>query len=399
MRQFSYKAKVGPGEFRSGIIQAENKTVVIKRLRQEGLYPISVEEISSRPLKKSYKKIHSRDIAAFTRQLANLIHSGFSLAAALATLRGQSRHPSLKELVSDLYEQIEKGAYFSQALARHPEAFSFFYLNMIRIGELSGKMDETLGRLAEFKEKEDELIAQVKSALTYPAFLFTAGAVSIFILVAFFIPRFVSMFSDFDQALPLPTRIIIRVSALLSRFGWLLIVASVPGIVFAKSYYKAEQNRLVVDGFILRLPLFRNIIQKMEIARFSYALGVLLKSGVPMVEALEAVSFSVDNRVFRKKLLSFKENIRKGQSLSKCLSGEKLFPALLVNMVSVGEESGELAEMLNRIAATYESEVNRSVKTMVSLTEPVLILFIGGILVLMVFSILLPIFNIDMFAR
>ena len=260
-------------------------------------------------------------------------------------------------------------------------------------------MDETLGRLAEFKEKEDELIAQVKSALTYPAFLFTAGALSIFILTAFFIPRFVSMFSDFDQALPLPTRIIIWVSALLSRFGWILIVLSIPGIVFAKSYYKAEQNRLVVDGFILRLPLLRNIIQKMEIARFSYALGILLKSGVPMVEALAAVSFSVNNRVFRKKLLSFKENIRKGQSLSKCLSGEKLFPALLVNMVSVGEESGELSEMLNRIAATYESEVSRSVKTMVSLTEPVLILLIGGILVVMVFSILLPIFNIDMFAR
>ena len=399
MAQFSYKAKSGPGEVKTGVIQAENKTVVIKRLRQDGLYPVFVEEVNPLFSKKGHKKISPPEIAAFTRQLANLIHSGFSLAGALSTLDGQSRRPGPKKLIGDLREQIEKGAYFSEALARHPEVFSFFYINMVRIGELSGKMDEAMGRLAEFKEKEGELVAQVKSSLTYPAFLFTAGAISIFILTAFFIPRFVSMFSDFDQALPIPTRIIIQVSALLSKFGWLVILLCLPGIFFARAYYKLEQNRLVMDGLILRLPLLGNVIQKMEIARFSYALGVLLKSGVPMVEALEAVSLSVNNRVFRKKLSLFKENIRKGQSLSKCLSGEKLFPDILTNMVSVGEESGELSEMLNRIASTYESEVNRSVKTIVSLTEPVLILVIGGILVLVVFSILLPIFNIDMLAR
>lgn len=399
MGQFSYKAKAGPEEIKTGTIQAENKAVVIKKLRQEGLYPVSVEELSSLPPKRGLKKISSRDISAFTRQLANLIHSGFPLAAALSTLKGQAQHPALKKLVSGLYEKIEKGANFSHALSLHPDAFSFFYINMVRIGELSGKLDETLGRLAEFKEKEGELVAQVKSALTYPAFLFIMGVISIFILVAFFIPRFVTMFSEFDQALPLPTQIIIQVSAFMNRYGWLLVLLTAAGIVFAKSYYRTEQNKLALDGLILRLPLLRSLIQKMEIARFSYALGVLLKSGVPMVEALEAVSFSVDNRVFRKKLSSFKEDIRKGQSLSKCLSGEKLFPPILINMVSVGEESGELSEMLNRIAATYESEVSRAVKTMVSLTEPVLILFIGGILLLVVFSILLPIFRIDFLAK
>lgn len=399
MLQFSYKAKAHPQEIKTGTIQAENKTAVIKKLRQEGLYPLSVEELSSLPPKRGLKKISSRDISAFTRQLANLIHSGFSLAGALSTLKGQAQHPALKKLVSGLYEKIEKGANFSQALGLHPDNFSFFYINMVRIGELSGKLDETLGRLAEFKEKEGELVAQVKSALTYPAFLFIMGVISIFILVAFFIPRFVTMFSEFGQALPLPTQIIIRASGILSRFGWLFVLLITGGIVFAKSYYRTEQNKLALDGLVLRLPLLRNLIQKMEIARFSYALGVLLKSGVPMVEALEAVSFSVDNRVFRKKLSSFKEDIRKGQSLSKCLSGEKLFPPILINMVSVGEESGELSEMLNRIAATYESEVNRAVKTMVSLTEPILILFIGGILVLVVFSILLPIFRIDFLVK
>jgi type II secretory pathway component PulF len=399
MPQYTYKAKTGPDEIKTGTIQADNQVVVIKKLRQEGLYPIFIKEISTGPAKEKSKKINSRDISAFTRQLSNLVRSGFPLATALSTLAQQTQNSSFKKLITDLYERIQKGSTFSDALLAYPNIFSSFYINMVKIGETSGKIDDTLERLADFKEREDDLVSQVKSALAYPAFLFSVGIMTIFILLTFFIPRLVNMFSDFGKTLPLPTQIIIQAGRFMNRFWWLFIIAAIATLFFAKSYYKIEKNKLVIDGFILRLPLVKSIIQKIEIARFSYALGVMLKSGVPVLEALEVVTLSVNNSVFRKKISSFQEKIRKGQSLSGCLQAEKIFPPILTNMVAVGEESGELTEMLFRIGATFETEANRTVKTFVSLIEPMLILFIGGIVVLMVFSILLPIFQMDFFPK
>lgn len=399
MPQYSYKAKTGPKEIKTGTIQAENEVVVIKKLKSEGLYPVSITEINVVPKKESRKKINSRDISAFTRQLSNLVRSGFPLATALFTLTQQAQNFGVKKLIADLNERIQKGSTFSDALTVYPAIFSSFYINMVKIGETSGRLDDTLERLADFKEKEDDLLSQVKSALTYPAFLLTVGIITIFILLAFFIPRLVNMFSDFGQALPLPTQIVIQTGRFMSKFWWLFIIAAIAFVVLAKSYYKLEKNKLVLDGILLKIPLVRSIIQKIEIARFSYALGVLLKNGVPVLEALGVVSLSVNNRSFRKKISSFQEKIRKGQSLSSCLQSDKIFPPILTNMVAVGEESGELTEMLFKIGATFETEVNRTVKTIVALIEPMLILFIGGIVVLIVLSILLPIFQIDFFPK
>ncbi len=399
MPQFTYKAKEGPEQIKTGTIQAENKIVVIKKLRQEGLYPVSIDEVNPVPSKKGYKKINSRDISAFTRQLANLIHSGFPLATAISTLSQQEQNHNLKKLIEDLQENIQKGSTFSDALRKYPNIFSSFYINMVNIGEVSGKIDETLERLADFKEKEDGLISQIKSASVYPLFIFSVGVITVFILITFFIPRLVSMFSVLGQLLPLPPRIIIHTSKFMNKFWWLFVIGVATAIILIKSYYKIERNRLIVDGLILRLPLLKDIIQKVEIARFCYALGVLLKNGVPVLEALGVVSLSVDNRVFRKKISSFQEKIRKGQSLSKCLQEDTIFPPILINMVAVGEESGELTEMLERTATTFDTEVNRTVKTIVSLIEPILILFIGGVVVVIVFSMLLPIFQINFLAR
>ncbi len=310
MPQFTYKAKEGPEQIKTGTLQAENKIVVIKKLRQEGLYPVSIDEVNPVPSKKGYKKINSRDISAFTRQLANLIHSGFPLATAISTLSQQEQNHNLKKLIEDLQENIQKGSTFSDALRKYPNIFSSFYINMVNIGEVSGKIDETLERLADFKEKEDGLISQIKSASVYPLFIFSVGVITVFILITFFIPRLVSMFSDLGQMLPLPTRIIIQTSKFMNKFWWLFVIGVATAIILIKSYYKIERNRLIVDGLILRLPLLKDIIQKVEIARFCYALGVLLKNGVPVLEALGVVSLSVDNRVFRKKISSFQEKIR-----------------------------------------------------------------------------------------
>ena len=400
MPQYAYKAKTGPSDIRSGTIQADNQETVIKRLKADGLFPVSIQEISGKKEKKTaLKKAGAQDVSAFTRQLANLIRSGFNLSAALGTLVAQTQNQRLAAIIRDMQEKIKKGMEFSSALSAYPAVFSSFYVNMVKIGETTGKMDETLERLADFKEKETELVSQVKSALTYPAFLFLVGVVTIFVLTAFFIPRLVEMFTDLEQALPIPTIVIMNVSGFMNRFWWLILILLGVFIALFRSYYRVERNRIRVDDFILHIPWARDIILKMEISRFTYALAVLLRSGVPILEALGVVTLSVDNRYLRQRVGTFREQIRKGNSLSSCMKAEKMFPAILSNMAAVGEESGELNEMLFRIAATFESDVNRTVKTIVSLIEPMLILCIGAIVVLMVFAILLPIFQLDFFAQ
>jgi type II secretory pathway component PulF len=399
MPQFNYKAKAGPGQVKTGVITADNEAVVAKKLRQDGLFPVSIQEVNLQASAMARKKANSRDITEFTRQLANLIHSGFSLARALTTLKDQAQQPGLKKLIALLSEKIEKGSTFSAALAEYPESFSSFYLSMIKIGESSGNLDETLLRLADFKEKEDELVSQVKAALTYPAFLFAVGLITLFVLLTFFVPRLVGIYADFGQALPLLTQITIAVSVVMSKFWWLIILAVAGLTVFSRYYWKNEKNRLAIDTVALGIPVLKNVIQQIEISRFAYALAMLLKSGVPVLESIGVVTLSVDNRLFRQKIAGFKEKISKGQSLSNCFRAEKIFPPVLSNMAAVGEEGGELTEMLFRIAANFEAEVNRTVKTMVSLIEPMLIIFIGGIVVLLVFAVLLPIFQLDFFNK
>jgi general secretion pathway protein F len=399
MPQFSYKAKSGPDQIKTGVVTADNQAVVVKKLRRDGLFPVSIEEINSPAEKVSRKKINSRDICEFTRQLANLIHSGFSLARALTTLKEQTNHQGLKKLIQLLAEKIEKGSTFSNALAEYPENFSSFYLSLIKIGESSGNLDETLLRLADFKEKEDELASQVKSALTYPIFLFSVGVVTLFLLLTFFVPKLIGIYSDFGQALPLATQITIAVSSFMNRFWWAFIIILAGMFFFFLRYLKDEKNRLALDSLLLSIPFLKKLIQQVEISRFSYALAMLLKNGVPLMESLEVVILSVGNRLYRRKISAFKEKISKGQNLSSCFRADKLFPAALSNMVAVGEESGELTEMLFRIAANLETEVNRTVKTMVTMIEPMLIIFIGGAVVLLVFAILLPIFQLDFFNK
>lgn len=396
MPQFSYTAKARPEELKKGVIQAENKVVAVRKLKLEGLYPVSIDEIYLAVAKKSRQKIRSREVSAFTRQLANLIHSGFSLAAALSALSRQETNPNVKKLLGEIHEKIQKGAAFSVILSLYPNIFSSFYINMVNIGETSGKLDGALMKLADFKENEEELISQIKAALIYPSFVLAIGIITIFVVITFFIPRFVFMFADMGESLPLPTQIIMRISEFMSNYWGLFIASAAIGIILIRTYCKKEKNRLVVDDIILQLPLLKDIIQKIETARFSGALGILLAHGVPVLEALLVVNLSVDNRVFRKKISFFQEKIKKGLDLSKCLQESRVFPPIFANMVAVGEESGELNAMLSKIAGTFENEVNRTVKTFVSLIEPILILAVGGVVALMVMSILLPILQINL---
>ena len=396
MPEFTYKAKAGPNDIRTGTIEAENEAIAVKVIRQSGLYPISVKESSIKPATKRQRRVSSKDTTSFTRQLANLVRSGFSLPRALSTIILQTQNPNFRILLEDLHEKIEKGFALSAALSLYPAQFSPFYINMINIGEAGGRLDEALERLADFRERREDLMSQVKSALAYPALLLIIGIITIFVLMSFVIPRLVVMFSDLGQTLPLPTQIIIQISTFMSKFWWIFLLLVGLVIILAKAFYKLEKNRIVLDGLILSFPGLRSLIQRIEISRFSYALGVLLESGVSMLEALKVVTLSVENRFFRSKVSVFSEKIRNGQSLSSCLEKDNLFPPLFTNMVGVGEESGELAQALLRIGENFEKEVNTTVKTIVSLIEPALILIMGLIIGSIVLSILLPIFQMNL---
>lgn len=399
MAQFRYQAKAGPDDLRRGVIEADTAALVAARLRQEGLFLLSVEEVRQGDGGKD-ARVSSADIALFTRQLADLLCSGFTLNAALCTLGAQARTPVIAGLIGELREGIEHGTEFSETLARHPASFNEFYVSMVRIGEADGKLDDSLKRLADFKEREEEFLAQFKSALVYPAFLFFAGIASIFVLSAFFIPRLARLFADFQQAMPLSTRMVIFAGSLAGRFWWLFIALAVCAAIAVRSFMARERNRMAIDRALLRIPVVKDIVGKMESARFSYALGVLLQSGIPILECLGVAGLNIANRRMREVVGSFHEKIRRGRSLSSCLKEESaLFPEILYRMAAVGEESGDCAEMLLKAAAVFETEVNRSLKKIVSLIEPCLVLFIGGIMVLIVFSILLPVFQLDFFPK
>lgn len=400
MPQYSYTAKSGPQELKTGLIQAENQDAAVKRLRQDGLFPVSISEAASGQTRRlaAGRPMRAADLTAFTRQLSDLVRSGFPLATALSTLISQTQHAAMRRLVQDIHEGLQKGATFSQALQQRPDCFSQFYVNMCQIGEATGKLDQTLERLADFREKQEELAGQVRSALTYPGFLLFTGAVTLFVLMAFFIPRLVSLFEDMEQALPVPTMMIMRASDFMRQFWWLVLIVCGLIVLALRANYRIERNRLAVDRFLLSIPLLKDILLKIEISRLTYAMAVLLANGLSMLDSLNVVALSVDNRFLRSRIASFPEKITRGQSLSSCFQTEKIFPPVLSNMAAVGEESGNLTEMLSRIAVTFEREVNRNLKTAVTLIEPILIILIGGIIVLMVAAILLPIFQTDFFA-
>lgn len=232
--RFTYQAKAGPGAIRSGVIEADNRSLVIARLKREGLFPLEVRESAPDQVVRD-RKIPSSDISAFTRQLSDLLNSGFTLSAALGTLAAQARTPALGRLIGQLREGIEQGNEFSHILSLHPSSFPVFYVSMVRIGEAGGRLEDSLKRLADFREREDEFLAQLRSALVYPAFLFFVGMVTIFVLSAFFIPRLARMFADFEQVLPLSTRIIIFAGSILGRFWWLFLMLAGFGVFLLKS--------------------------------------------------------------------------------------------------------------------------------------------------------------------
>lgn len=406
MPRFVYSAKDSNKRMVQGSLIAESEGEAIEKLGQMGCFPVSIrieEPIPSRretaPRYRFFTRVRRRDTCLFMRQLSDLLEAGLTLFGALQIIRDQTENPRLREIVAGLGSHIREGTSFSEALAHHPKVFPPLFVSMVRSGEVGGLLPRVLARLADFGEEEEELAVKVRSALAYPALIFFVGIGTIFILLTFVIPKLVSLFEEVGQALPLPTRILIGVSQVLASAWWLLLAIVTLGIFLIGQVAHSQQGRFVLDRIKLNLPVWGPLIRKVETARFARSLGMLLKHGVAILQAVEVVTQTMVNEGLRRGVERIHEQLEGGTSLSQAMRDSQVFPPFVINMVAVGEESGALDRSLLKIAEAYERQADRAMKLMASLIEPVMILAMGLIVGFIVISMLLPIFQIDLLAR
>jgi len=405
MARFIYKAKRGPAEVKEGKIEAENQNQAAAKLSSMGLFVLSVEEETVAFIKRSkgrflfFKSIPLRDLGNFTRQLSNLLDSGLTMLNGLSVLMDQSENPHLRHTIGLIRDDVKGGATFSAALAKYPKVFSVLYVSMVASGEISGSLEEVLRRLSDFMEKDEESTSKVRASMAYPALMAFVGFITIFVLLSFVAPRLTAIFIDLGQALPLPTKILIGVSSLFARFWALIIIAIIIAITVFKRWLKTVSGKTVFDTIKLKIPLIGSFIQKVEIARFGRTLGTLIENGVPIIRALSVAAGTLGNTLIRQDIEGARKGIVEGASLSESIKKSKYFPAMVTNMIAVGEESGTLERSLFKIADAYDTEIERTIKTITSLLEPGLILFMGMVVGFIVIAMLLPIFHLNLMIR
>lgn len=402
MPKFIYTAKPHPSKTIQGVIEAESEQDAVNKLSKIGYFPIFLksEGISFKEQDIfRFKRISKKEIAFFTAQASSLIESGINIINTISIIFNQSANKYLKSILSDIISKVKDGKSLSDSLAAFPHVFSSLYSSMVRVGEASGNLKEILKRLADYLESEEEFKNTLRASLVYPFFIFSIGLLTILVLLIFVIPRLVTMFEDMGQSLPLATQIIIGVSGLLRHYWW-LIFAICGVFVFSLERLRSNpQGRLYWDKIKLRLAIFGPIILKAQISRLMRTLSLMLSSGMPITPALEISTSILENEVLKVEVQKFKEEITSGASLSHCLKNSQFFPEFTTNIIAIGEETGDLDKSLIRIADDYEKEIDRSLKTLTRLLEPIIILVMGLVVGFIVLSMLLPIFQINLMVR
>ena len=402
MPRFIYTAKPQPNQLQRGNIEAESEADAINKLSKLGLFPISMEQndlASNSAGVLLFSKVSSRDIVLFTRQLVTLVESGVNIITALNIVSKQTSNKTLSQVLIDVTNKIKEGKSLSASLDSYPRIFSKLYISMIYTGETGGHLNEALKRLADFLEKEEEFINNIRSALMYPSFVFAVGVLTVTVLLGFVIPRLVVMFEDMGQTLPLPTRMLIGISSVFHNYWWLIILLIAIPLFLLNRYSKTEAGSLRCDRLKLKAVILGPIILKAEIARLMRTLSLLLSSGLAIVYSLDTASSVLENEVLKREARGFKKQISEGSSFSDCLKESKLVPAFVINIVNVGEESGTLEKSLLRIAQDYEKDVDSALKTLTRLLEPIIILVMGLVVGFIVLSMLLPIFQINLIVK
>ena len=396
MTIFRYSGRTKTGALKKGIIEAKNKKVAIEKLRAKGINARELEESKSILHKELAisRKIKNVDFIIYCRQFATLVRAGVPIVEATRILGEQTKSKPLKKALGEVEEDIRGGVSFSEAAAKHPKVFPTLFVNMMRSGEATGNIDTTLERLAKTFEKSYNMKKKVQSTLTYPAFLMVLSIVVTLFLMLFIVPTFVQMFDDLGGDMPALTVFILKVSDFLIAYWWLLILVLMGTVVgFKMAYEKNKQFHYTVNLLTLRLPIFGPLLQKNVIARMMRTLSSLFSSAVPILDALTIVEKVVGNPVVGKVVHEARNSLETGSTLSAPLEKSWIFPPLVTQMTAIGEQTGSLDYMLEKIADFYEDEVDRAVDTLKSLIEPLMILFLACVVGTIVIAIMLPMFS------
>ncbi|MCC5875085.1 MAG: type II secretion system F family protein [Candidatus Sumerlaeia bacterium] len=433
MPTFVYKAKDKKGAPVEGSMEAEGRAAVVTRLQQMGYFPVSINQGVKRGGKvvsagtsggakkggssakgkeapkastedsgqsftewwSSRRGITASDLAGFNRQLADLLGAGIPLVKGLAILNKQTTNEKLREVIFSILDDVQGGATFADALAKHPKVFSKLYVAMVRSGEAGGMLDDVLQRLADFSEQEEQTRGKIKSALAYPVVMVIAGSIAVFVMFSFIIPRITATFEQLNQALPAITQLLITMSDATQEYWLIGLVVIAVAIVVVWQFLQSTEGRLMWHRTQLSLPLMGPLVQKSEVARFARTLGSLLRNGVSILVALEIVKEVLNNQIVRGEVEKVVEEITQGSGVAAPLKNSKVFPPIAVNMIAIGEETGRLPEVLLRVSESFEGQVERSVRTLTSLLEPIIIVIMGAVVAFIVIAMLLPIFSLD----
>jgi len=397
---FSYKVRDKSGKLVEGQLEAENAQLVVSKLRSMGYVPIEIEQQGGTSLSRDLKipflsdRIKIKDVSVFSRQFATMISSGLSMLRSLYILAEQTESKPLAAVVNQVRLDVERGASLSAALAKHPKAFNRLYVAMVRAGEAGGVLDSVLQRLATTIEKQVELRRKVKSAMTYPAVVSLLVLLLVTAMLLFVIPMFENIYGSLGGELPKPTQILINISNVVRKW-WFVVFAVEAAIVFAfRKWINSEEGRKRWDTIKLKIPVFGQLAKKTALARFGRTLSALVRSGVPILESLDIVAETSGNWVVSNAVRDTQQQVKRGEPLSKRLEEHDVFPPMVVQMMTVGEETGALDEMLDKIADFYDQEVEATVNALTSLIEPILIVVMGVVIGGMIIALYLPMFDV-----
>lgn len=401
MAMFAYEGRTASGEARKGEIEAPDQEAARKRLRQMQINPTTVKpkgglgDVSIKVKTPDFlkPKVSTKDLVIFTRQFATMIDSGLPLVQCLDIQSKQAPNPTFRAELSVIKEQVESGATFADALSKYPGTFDDLYRNMVAAGEVGGILDTILSRLAAYLEKADKLRRQIKGAMAYPIGVSVVAGLVTALLLLKVVPTFEEMFSEMGAALPTPTLVVIGLSKWLQANVLYVIVGIVLSIIGVQQAYKTERGKVLIDGGLLRLPVFGDLLKKTAVARFTRTLGTMIASGVPILEALDICGRTAGNRIIEKAITRVRDSISEGRTISEPLSETGVFPEMVCQMIGVGEATGALDVMLGKIADFYEDEVDQAVEALTSIMEPMIMVVMGVVIGGLVIAMYMPIFS------
>jgi type IV pilus assembly protein PilC len=399
MSKFSWEGKTRAGQVQKGEMEAPSQAAVNAQLRRSGILPSKVKEqgkgFSAELTIPGFEpKVTTKDLVVFTRQFATMIDAGLPLVQCLEILGRQQDNKTFQKILVSVKESVESGSTFADALKKHPKAFDELYVNLVAAGEVGGILDTILNRLAAYIEKALKLKKQVKSAMTYPGTIVGIALLVISVILIFVIPAFEKMFADFGGALPLPTQIVISISNFIQKYI-LVIIGSIFFFTWAiKRIYRTEKGRAIIDQWALHVPIFGMLIRKVAVAKFTRTLGTMMSSGVPILDGLDIVAKTAGNKTVEKAIFKVRQSISEGKTIAEPLEQSGVFPSMVCQMIAVGEQSGAIDTMLNKIADFYDDEVDDAVGNLTAMMEPLLMLFLGVTVGGLVVAMYLPIFKL-----